>query len=267
MRITIIGLGGIGSNLAPWAARFLSVLPGEHTLTLVDRDEFEDRNRERQSFLSMGNKAQSVAKRIAQEFGHAAQKLTVDAVPEYVSPENAAFILLEDEIVLLCVDNHATRKFVSDYAQNLQNISIISGGNDDLVGNAATYLRRDGADATPPLTFDHPEIENPTEKAPYEMSCEERAANGAPQFFVANLYAAVSMFGTLYRLVLHPDGFISEKKGDAVFQTETAYTETYFDAYRNRMMSRRIPVSQKAAEVVGDETTTEFEAKPLEARP
>lgn len=239
MRITVVGLGGIGSNLAPWVARFLSYLPGAHTLTLVDRDEFEDRNRERQSFVSMGNKAQSVAQRLAQEFSHFAQQLTIDAMPEYVCPDTAPFILLEDEIVLLCVDNHATRKFVSDYARKLRNVSIISGGNEDLVGNVAVYLRRDGTDATPPLTHNHPEIETPNEKAPYEMSCEERAAAGAPQFFGANLNAAVCMYNMLFRLVMYPDGFVSEQKGDGVFQVETAYTEAYFDAYRNRVMSRR----------------------------
>lgn len=261
MRVTVVGLGGIGSNLAPWTARFLSYIPGEHTLTLVDGDEFEDKNRERQSFVSMGNKAQSVAQRLAHEFGFARAKLTIDAVPEFLSPENAAFILLEDEIVLLCVDNHATRKFVSEYAGAVKNVSVISGGNEELVGNAAVYLRRDGTDATPPLTFDHPEILHPTERAPYEMSCEERAAAGAPQFFAANLYAAVCMFGTLFRLVMYPDGFITDVKGEGMLAVETAYTETWFDVHRNRMMSRRIVAPQGAVQSSG------IEDQPSEAAP
>ncbi len=218
MRVTIVGLGGIGSHLADWIALYLSHLSGEHTLTLVDGDTFEERNRERQSFETPGNKAQSIGETLARKYAG----LELQIVPEYLRPENADFILVEEEIVFLCVDNHKTRRIVSDVAGTCENITVISGGNELTDGNVQAYLRRDGRDVTPSLTDYHPEIEHPVDKAPFEKSCEELAKQGEPQIMFTNLMAAVLM----------ANAFRQVTTGDL------PYSEVFFDTILNAVRTR-----------------------------
>lgn len=240
-RITIVGLGGIGSNLAEDVARLLLVLKDEtHTLTLVDGKNFEARKRERQSFETVGNKAMSTQQKLASLF----PELQIDAIAEFLSPETADYILFEDEIVLLCPDNHSTRRLASKIAETRENMVLISGGNDDWSGNIQIYVRQDGLDKTPPLTYDHPEIEDPTEKAPYELSCEELAQAGSPQVFAANLAVASAMFSALSRLLLKPETFLSDIQGEPPISEQTAYSEMYFDCFRGRSMARCIKVRE-----------------------
>ncbi|MDP3985374.1 MAG: ThiF family adenylyltransferase [bacterium] len=244
MRVTIIGVGGIGSNLADWIAQFLASQPhpSTFTLTLVDGDVFEPPNIERQSFRRIGPKATVKAEELREKF----PKLQIDALAEYITPENAAFILLPEEVVLLCVDNHKTRKLVSDEAGHVDNIVVISGGNDAAIGNGMIYVRKDGKDCTPPFTQDHPEISEPRDRAPYEMSCQELAESGVPQIFFANLNAAIGMANAFWRWLKDPEKFLSEKLGD--LEVETAYTEFWFDMYRNTCMSRRVVPAPHIAE-------------------
>lgn len=235
MNVVLIGAGGIGSHLAGWTARFLAWRPGQHELLIVDKDTFEDKNRERQSFRSHGNKARVIAEELRPQF----RRVRIDYLSEYVTPENVSLVLSEDAIVLIAVDNHATRKVVSDAARDYRNITIISGGNEETHGTVQVYARRNGRDVTPPLTQDHPEIERPDAPAPYEMHCEERARAGEPQIFAANLMAGVVMFAVLWRLTERPDGFISFLRGSH----ETAYTEIHFEVFDLLMRAECRPVS------------------------
>jgi adenylyltransferase/sulfurtransferase len=245
MRVSIIGVGGIGSHLVEWVARYLASLGGEHTLTVVDGDAYEDRNAERQSFDKPGNKAEVKARELAKRH----PGLRVDALSEFLTPENADFILLEDEIVLICVDNHKTRKLVSDVAATKTAINVISGGNELEHGDVMVYLRREGRDLTPPFTQDRPEIAEPQGKAPYEMSCEELAASGTPQIIFANLNAAVVMANAFWRLVTAgAASFVSEVRGMGSFKVETAYNAAYFDMRRNLVMSRLHEVQTRELE-------------------
>ncbi len=243
MRVTIVGIGDIGTHLAEPLARFISFLPGEHTLTLVDGDAFEDRNKDRQTFDTPGNKAQSWAEKLACLF----PSLKVEAVPEFLSPDNADFILLEGEMVLLCVDNHKTRKLVSDVAGALSDISVISGGNELTDGDVLVYLRRDHQDTTPSFTAFHPEIENPTEKAPYEMGCEELAKAGSPQLLPTNFMAASLMLNAFWRLTMDEEKFISDRRGEDAFVHDTAYSEVAFDIYLNRTRGRKFGTNDSAS--------------------
>lgn len=242
MRITIIGIGGIGSHLADWIACYLDNLQGEHTLTLVDGDVFEDRNRERQSFEALGNKAQSVGETLAKRYA----RVAIHAVAEYLTPENADFILLEGEVVFLCVDNHRTRKLASDAAGQLNEIVLISGGNELVDGNAQVYLRRNGVDVKPPLTMYHPEIAFPADKAPYEKNCEELARAGEPQILFTNLTAGVLMANAFRRLMR--DGTLP-------------YSEVFFDTDLNAVRTRDFAVKTDACldQSLGNTETTEVE--------
>jgi molybdopterin/thiamine biosynthesis adenylyltransferase len=196
MEIKAIGIGGIGCALLPFLCRFLQYSGQAARLTLIDGDRFERANASRQAFARLGNKAEVKAGELAPEF----EGLSFRAVPEFVTAENVARLVVEGDVVFLMVDNHATRRLVSEHAARLQDLTLISGGNDYQDGNVQVYRRRDGADLTPSLTRYHPEIAHPQDRNPAELSCEELMAAGVPQLLFANLTVATLMLNAFYAL-------------------------------------------------------------------
>ena len=215
MNIVIIGLGGIGSILCERLARFLSYSRDLESIniTLVDGDYYEDKNYERQEFRSIGNKAKIKLTDLNMQF----PDLNIAALDVFINDDTAAGIIKEDSIVLLCVDNHKTRKIVSNYCKTLQNVILISGGNDYEDGNVQIYVRKDGEDLTPDLCSYHPEIAEPEDKLPEEMSCEE-LANSSPQLYFANLGAATLMCWAFYNVVIKGE---TPKASEVYFDIKT----------------------------------------------
>ncbi len=198
-RILVIGLGGIGTALLPHLCRYLvySELPNRRIpLFLFDGDDFEGRNRERQDFQGSGNKAMVKSS----EMRHLFPELSIRAVPEYITPENIGFYIEEGTIIFLAVDNHASRRMLSQRCEGLQSAILISGGNEWSDGNVQVYARWGGKDQTSPLTRFHPEIEEATDTAGL-FSCDEAVKSGEPQLLFTNLTAATHMLNTFYALV------------------------------------------------------------------
>ncbi len=227
MHIKVIGVGGIGCALLPHLCRYLSygaaaLRPGGENgpaspaarLTLVDGDTFEARNAARQAFAALGNKARVKAAELAREF----EVLSFRAVPEFIHEGNAPGIIGEGDVVFLGVDNHRTRKVVSDHCRTLRDVVLISGGNDLTDGNVQVYVRRAGSDVTVPLTRFHPEIANPRDRSPAEMSCDELQREGTPQLLFTNLAVASAMLNAFY----------------AWQQGSLAYGEVYVDILQAR---------------------------------
>ncbi|MFH1430002.1 MAG: ThiF family adenylyltransferase [Candidatus Uhrbacteria bacterium] len=249
VEVVIIGVGGIGSRMADDAAKLLafpSPKMREHwgdefapRLTLVDGDAYEERNLERQSFTRIGNKAESKRTDLKKLY----PGLDILAMQEFLCPENAPFILTEDATVLICVDNHATRKLISEYIRdgNVQDITVINGGNDTAGhGDAHFYVVRGGKDLTPSLLQVDPAIAEPKEKPVWEMSCEERAQAGEPQLFVANVFAATAMLGMLYGFLSNPDDCIDKAVGNQKNEyVDPGVTWTTFDIEFVAMRSER----------------------------
>lgn len=208
-RIVIIGLGGIGTHLAPVLARYVWRRYPEARMVFIDGDEFEPKNQDRQEFEAYGNKAEVTAERLVRSL----PGLSIEVKPHFVTEDNAFVYIPEKSYVFSCVDNHATRKLLSDHLGTLRNAVLISGGNDFHDGNVQVYVRQNGKDVTPPLTYLHEEIERPTDRNPAEMSCEERAASGTPQLAFANMTAAANMTNAFYM----------------VTEGKIAYSELYFD--------------------------------------
>lgn len=211
MKIKIIGLGGIGGILSNILCRYLNsnVFKDEKIqVNLIDGDYYEEKNTERQEFESYGNKAESKCRELQRKFNN----LELKAYPYFIDDETKRVFICEDDIVFLGVDNHKTRKLVSDQAKTLKNIIIISGGNELTDGNVQLFIRKEGVNLTPSLTDYHPEIENPVDKLPGEMSCEE-LHNSEPQLYFTNLGVATFMAFTFYNVL----------KGNFKF------SEVYFD--------------------------------------
>lgn len=196
LEIKAIGIGGIGCALLPFLCRYLHYAGERARLTLIDGDCFEPVNAPRQAFARLGNKAEVKARELAQEF----EALSFRAVPEYVTAANAGGLIAAGDLVFLMVDNHASRRLVDERAAALNDLTLISGGNDFEDGNIQVYLRREGRDLTPRLSRYHPEIAAPLDRHPAELSCEELMAAGAPQLLFTNLMVAALMLNAFYAL-------------------------------------------------------------------
>jgi len=197
--IKIIGLGGIGSELCEQISRFLTFSSSnQSTITLIDGDNYETKNRERQNFSDFGNKAIIKCRDLRDKFPFS--NLNIKYVNQFVNSDNIKNIIENGDIVFLAVDNHKTRKLVSDFSDSLKDITIISGGNELTDGNIQIYIRKGGEKLTPNLTDFHPEIKDPVDKLPEEMSCEE-LHSVEPQLLFTNVGVSTFMCWAFFNIL------------------------------------------------------------------
>jgi hypothetical protein len=82
---------------------------------------------------------------------------------------------------------------ISDRAEELDNITVVSGGNELTDGNILLHIRKDGENVTLPLANKyHPELLKPGDKNPGdepEKGCQVMAA-AEPQLVATNFAAA-----------------------------------------------------------------------------
>lgn len=198
LNITVIGLGGVGTILIERLCRFLNYSNDyEAEILLVDGDTYEMKNYERQEFNNFGNKANVKSTELMLKF----PEVVVNSFEAYINETNVMEVVRAEDIVFLCVDNHKTRNIVSNYSMRLNDVTIISGGNELTDGNVQVYVRRKGVDLTPDLCAYHPEIANPEDQLPEEMSCEE-LSNAEPQLYFTNLGVATIMCWTFYKTIV-----------------------------------------------------------------
>jgi ThiF family len=224
--IKLVGLGGVGSPVAQALTQFLGVSAPGATLFLIDGDTFEEKNRARMVFQAGGNKAVSKAQELACTC-HSA--LTIVPVPKFVTPHNVHRLFGERDIVLSAVDNHSTRRCLSNRCRAIRDVVLISAGNDGIeggregtFGNVMIYERIAGCDVTSPLTKYHREIARPRDKRPDELGCMA-IAQSSPQLLFTNLAAAAAMLGTFY----------------AWLTGRVNYEEVFFDIALGRMQPVR----------------------------
>ncbi len=207
MNIKIIGLGGVGSILVERLCRFLnySQVDTNFVVTLIDGDEYEDKNLERQEFTRLGDKAEIKANDLKIKY----LNLMIDYVIDYINIDTISGVIKEKDIIFLCVDNHKTRMVVSNYCKTLNDVILISGGNELTDGNVQIFVRKGGVDLTPDLCAYHPEIANPSDRSPDEMSCEE-LSKSEPQLYFTNLSVATIMCWAYYNVVVQQNIKASE---------------------------------------------------------
>jgi len=230
----LIGLGGTGGIVARYLSIFLGSLGRAFRLVFVDGDNFEPGNSARMFYGSYGNKAVVTRADLIERF--ADSELSLLAIKEYVTAENVSRLIQNHDVVILCVDNHATRKLVAEHCAMLDDVCLVSGGNDGVgedgsgvvrrgtYGNCQIYIRRGGKDLCPPLSQFHPEIREPGDHSPAEESCTE-IIRSAPQLLFANL-AVASMI--LNAVLLYASG-------------ELPYSEAAVDIAEGRMAPLSVP--------------------------
>lgn len=201
-RLVLAGLGGIGSALLSPLAMFLHSLQLPLRLVLIDGDEYAPPDKARQAFASLGNKADVKATELLNLLGPG--ELTVVSVARYLDDDNVADLLQSGDWVFLAVDNHQTRKLVSDHCRRLDDIVLISGGNDGFdppqqrgtYGNVQIVIRSDGRDVTVPLDHYHPEIAEADGPMPHEAGCGQLVTS-IPQLVFTN-HAVASAMGAAF---------------------------------------------------------------------
>lgn len=198
-KIKVVGAGGIGGHLVEPLARYLSYTDDNCEITVIDGDKFEERNKERQRFSACENKAEHTAAKMKHEF----PKVHFRSKPEYLTEDNVITSIREGDVVFLCVDNHATRKLISDRCEELENVTLISGGNDYTDGNVIVYSRENGKDKGKPPTKLYPKIAKPEDKNPGTLTDVERQgcqqeAQTNPQLLFTNLAIASTMLNCYY---------------------------------------------------------------------
>lgn len=213
-RFVLVGAGGIGTWLAAGLARMLEFKYPGSALIIVDGDTYEERNKERQSFSQMGNKAIATASDLTNQFPNTmfipVPKWVVDdnfggVADDQESPKiKASALITEGDVVFAVVDNFAARKIIFDAAANLDNVDIFTGGNDDaLFGSIYHYQRRDGHDVTDHPVHTHSEYENPPDKNPGELSCQDRAKiEGGTQLLATNMAVAAFLLGRVQKTIV-----------------------------------------------------------------
>jgi hypothetical protein len=202
-RIKLIGLGGIGCVVLHYLAMFLRSLMREVRLVIIDGDRFEPKNMERMDFKSGGNKAEVKAEETLKMLGSC--DLSIVPIAEHVNQENVDRLIQEGDYVILCVDNHPTRRLVSERCGKLSNVVLISGGNDGIdppkeqgtYGNVQIAVRQGGQDATAPITKYHPEIANATGEIPGDGGCGQ-IVESVPQILFTNLAVASAILNALF---------------------------------------------------------------------
>lgn len=222
----IVGVGGIGTALADDLVKMLEYRAPGSFLVLVDGDTFEEKNKERQNFVKMGNKAEAKTEELMGRY----PSTTIVPVPKWVvetveasdeeedtednpdattsdSPKTkieAAQLLDEDQIVFAVVDNYKARALLCEVAGSFNNIDVFMGGNDDeLFGSVYHYQRRNGEDVTAPPSYWHPELEDPPDRNPGDLSCQERAQiEGGTQLVATNRMVAAYMLLRVQHCIL-----------------------------------------------------------------
>jgi len=204
--VKLIGLGGVGGIVARYTSVFLASFQKDARLVLIDGDKFEPSNASRMLFGRHGNKAMVTMRELKPRFAYS--KLSIVPIKQYITPENIKTLIRAGDIVILCVDNHATRHLVDKHCASLKNICLFSGGNDGVgkdstgsvrrgtYGNVQVYIRRGGKDRSPSLAKYHPEIATPTDKSPHEMNCVELVVS-KPQILFANMSVASAICNAL----------------------------------------------------------------------
>ena len=228
-RFVVIGAGGVGGWLLAGLCKMLEYKAPGSTLIIIDGDQFELKNLERQSFTNPGNKAEAKAAELQVGLldtmvvpipcwvvadDHHSIADVHDVSNGYIAVSNA---VRENDVVFAVVDNFATRKLIFEAAQKLDNVDVFTGGNDDqLYGSVQHYARRDGVDILEHPAYRHPEYDNPQDRNPGDLSCQERAAvEGGTQLIATNMAVAALLLARAHKTI-----FMNEEDSEA---------EIYFD--------------------------------------
>lgn len=198
-RYVLIGCGGTGSHFIAPALAYLHAYQlnkdRDWQFTVVDGDHYEYKNLERQLF-DPNFVGQNKADSMKEMYG----RYPVISLPKFIGKDDIPGLIPEESVVFLGVDNYSVRALVIEHAMTLKNIVVINAGNEKSDGSVQLWVREGGKNATPILTFCHPEIEYKSDQDRSAMTCAQAALlPGGEQLILANFSAAQGMLHALWR--------------------------------------------------------------------
>ena len=204
IHIVMIGCGGTGGHIAPHLYRLRHALFRPSKVILCDGDIVEKKNLVRQNFIASDlgkNKAEVLAARYAGAFG-----METCFIDHFIESEQQLKVLLEPDrknslvILIGAVDNNRSRQLCNSVFCQARDLIYIDSGNGLANGQVVCGVRKGGRTVQKPVARFYPDILDPTDKFPSELSCAE-ASVSAPQAITANIMAATLVLCMLYNIL------------------------------------------------------------------
>jgi adenylyltransferase/sulfurtransferase len=136
--VLVIGAGGLGSPVLLYLAA-----AGVGTLGIVDHDEVQPGNLQRQILYDTGDISRLKAEAAAEKLALLNPLVTVRTYPVRFSRENASELLQGYDIAVDCTDNFASRYIISD-ATRTAGIPMVYGAVSQFMGQVSVFNHRGG---------------------------------------------------------------------------------------------------------------------------
>lgn len=196
----LVGAGGTGSILYPSLLRYLGAThrhrDEDALLAVIDGDTLAYSNLDRQLYPGSAvgaNKAEALV-----ALYPVPGNLIVTPIPQYLGEDNIEKFIQTADTILIAVDNYAVRALINDRVKNLDNATVINGGNEESDGSVQIFVREDGKNITPPLDHCHPEIAYAEKDDRRKLSCQQISdLPGGGQTLVANMMSATLILNAL----------------------------------------------------------------------
>lgn len=134
--VLIVGAGGLGCPAAMYLAS-----SGVGTLTLVDDDEVELSNLQRQIGHGTGDLAKLKVKSLKETLQSLNPSVEINTYAERLSDKNAQALIQSADLVLDCTDNFATRFLLNSLCQQL-NVPAIIGAAQGMEGQVLVFSHK-----------------------------------------------------------------------------------------------------------------------------
>ena len=209
----LIGAGGIGSALLERVVRLLQYHPnGTQNIVLIEKDTFSESNLKRQmcSVLDLGkNKATALLETYGLFHINVVEKFinpdTIDQIFENVSCDRSA-----RSLIVMAVDNDATRKLIYTYLEENQQLQFVIINSTNGYSKYQTSLHIPGLTVSPLKRYSN--IATPDDYIP--GGCAEETPS-TPQLLVANSGAAFTVL-LIVNSLLENEKFHDEYIGDVL---------------------------------------------------
>jgi molybdopterin/thiamine biosynthesis adenylyltransferase len=181
----IIGVGGIGGNVARDLPKLLTGWRRDYKIMLVDGDTVEEKNCVRQPYQKQDiglNKARALAKKINSFYNVDClflDKYITNNELDVICDKYSKYI----PVFIGCVDNDATRKLIQMTYLKQKDAALIDGANSEYEGNVYDSKIIDGV-RKGPIRSEYYQLDDDIN--PGLKGCEELAAKGATQYLVTN---------------------------------------------------------------------------------
>lgn len=231
-KIVVIGAGGTGSLLFNPLCRYLYSKEYLGEIVICDGDKYDTSNASRQMFAlsKVGmNKAEYQVLAISSQLPEIASRLSY--IDEYLSQKDIQDLIVENTLVINCVDNLAARKYVEDRISELDNAAHICCGNDLRHGQVQTSLRINGEWRSPTIYEESPIFNNDNDDRS-DMTCQDlQELESGGQIIAANFMAAALALNYVIQLIPPSESSVF----DGTF-IQNGFT--YFDTMTNCFESR-----------------------------